>query len=108
VIKLGDGTDDSHRRVQSALDELWRFTGELFEMDDVDRTLSAVGLAPDLAALAPRWRERVEAVVREATLDLPAPTSAMLGGRRGWHTEHLGHMLAEMQIVARSFPGAKW
>ena len=108
VIKLGDGTDESHRRVQAALDEQWRFTGELFAPDDVDRTLAAAGIAPDLAAIAPRWRERVEAVLRQATLTLPASTPAMLGGRRGWHSEHLGHMLAEMQIVARSFPGAKW
>ena len=108
VIKLGDGTEESHRRVQAALDEMWRFTGELFTPDDVDRTLAAAGIAPDLAAIGPRWRERVDAVVRQATLTLPASTPAMLGGRRGWHTEHLGHMLAEMQIVARSFPGAKW
>jgi ring-1,2-phenylacetyl-CoA epoxidase subunit PaaC len=108
VIKLGDGTEESHQRMQAALDQLWRFTGELFEADDVDRALAAAGIAPDLAALAPRWRERVEAVLREATLRIPPSTPAMLGGRRGWHTEHLGLMLAEMQIVARSFPGAKW
>jgi ring-1,2-phenylacetyl-CoA epoxidase subunit PaaC len=108
VVKLGDGTEESQRRVQRALDELWRFTGELFRPDDVDRTLMRAGLAPDLAALSPRWGERVEAVVREATLALPESTPAMLGGRRGWHTEHLGHALAEMQIVARSFPGATW
>jgi ring-1,2-phenylacetyl-CoA epoxidase subunit PaaC len=108
VIKLGDGTDDSHARAQRALDELWRFTGELFAADDIDRTLTTAGIAPDLAALEPRWRERVEAVLKQATLSMPAATPAMLGGRRGWHTEHLGHMLAEMQIVARSFPGATW
>ena len=108
VVKLGDGTDESRRRVQSALDELWRFTGELFQPDDVDRTLTDAGIAPDLAPLASRWRERVEAVLRQATLTMPESTPTMLGGRRGWHTEHLGHALAEMQIVARSFPGAKW
>jgi ring-1,2-phenylacetyl-CoA epoxidase subunit PaaC len=108
VIKLGDGTEESHERVQSALDELWRFTGELFAMDDTDRTLVAAGVAPDLAALEPRWRERVTAVIGQATLRLPDSTPAMLGGRRGRHTEHLGHLLAEMQIVARSFPGAAW
>ena len=108
VVKLGDGTAESHRRVQTALDELWRFTGELFEPDDVDRALTRAGIAPDLASLAPRWRQRVEAVLRQATLTPPEPTRAMLGGRRGWHTEHLGLALAEMQIVARSFPGAKW
>jgi ring-1,2-phenylacetyl-CoA epoxidase subunit PaaC len=108
VIKLGDGTEESHERVQSALDELWRFTGELFAVDDTDRTLVGAGLAPDVASLEPRWRERVTAVVRQATLELPESAPAMLGGRRGRHTEHLGHLLAEMQIVARSFPGGKW
>jgi ring-1,2-phenylacetyl-CoA epoxidase subunit PaaC len=108
VVKLGDGTEESHRRVQTALDGLWRFTGELFEPDEVDRALMRGGIAADLASLAPRWRERVDAVVRQATLTLPESTPAMLGGRRGWHTEHLGHALAEMQIVARSFPGATW
>jgi ring-1,2-phenylacetyl-CoA epoxidase subunit PaaC len=108
VIKLGDGTEESHARAQRALDELWRFTGELFAADDVDRALTATGVAPDLAALEPRWRERVDAVVKQATLSLPAATPSMLGGRRGRHTEHLGRMLAEMQIVARSFPGATW
>jgi ring-1,2-phenylacetyl-CoA epoxidase subunit PaaC len=108
VIKLGDGTEESHERAQLALDELWRFTGELFAMDDTDGTLVTAGVAPDLAGLEPRWRERVTGVVRQATLRLPDSMPAMLGGRRGRHTEHLGHILAEMQIVARSFPGATW
>ena len=108
VVKLGDGTEESHRRAQSALDELWRFTGELFAADGVDGRLAAAGLAPDLPALEAPWRERVAAVVRQATLALPADGPAMLGGRRGRHSEHLGHLLAEMQIVARSFPGATW
>ncbi|MDQ3995434.1 MAG: phenylacetate-CoA oxygenase subunit PaaC, partial [Gemmatimonadota bacterium] len=108
VIKLGDGTAESHARAQSALDDLWRYAGELFSPDDVDRRLAAAGFAPDLGALESGWRDRVSAVVREATLTLPESAPAMLGGRRGRHTEHLGHMLAELQIVARSFPGAKW
>jgi ring-1,2-phenylacetyl-CoA epoxidase subunit PaaC len=108
MIKLGDGTDESHDRMQSALDELWRFTGELFATDDVDRALASTGVGADLSALEPRWLERVTAVVRQATLERPDSAPAMLGGRRGRHTEHLGHLLAEMQIVARSFPGAKW
>jgi ring-1,2-phenylacetyl-CoA epoxidase subunit PaaC len=108
VIKLGDGTEESHERVQSALDQLWRFTGELFTTDDTDRALLTAGIAPDLGALESRWRDRVTTVVRQATLELPESAPAMLGGRRGRHTEHLGHLLAEMQIVARSFPGATW
>lgn len=108
VIKLGDGSDESHRRTQVALDDLWHYTGELFTTDDVDRRLAAAGIAPDIAPLEAGWRDRVAAVVRQATLTLPDTHPAMLGGRRGRHTEHLGHLLAEMQIVARSFPGATW
>lgn len=108
VIKLGDGTEESHGRVQRALDELWHYTGELFSTDDVDRQLIAAAIAPDVTTLETGWRDRVVAVARQATLALPESSSAMLGGRRGRHTEHLGHLLAEMQIVARSFPGAKW
>ncbi len=108
VIKLGDGTAESHRRSQDALDDLWRFTGELFEMDDVDRAMVEQGIGADLAAIEPRWRVQVADVVERATLTLPSEAFMQSGGRHGRHTEHLGHMLAEMQIVARSFPGASW
>jgi ring-1,2-phenylacetyl-CoA epoxidase subunit PaaC len=108
VVKLGDGTAESHGRVQAALDDLWHYTSELFTTDDVDRRLRSAGIAPDIGALETAWRDRVTAVVHQATLELPESTGAMLGGRRGRHTEHLGHLLAEMQIVARSFPGAQW
>jgi ring-1,2-phenylacetyl-CoA epoxidase subunit PaaC len=111
MLKLGDGTDESHRRVQKALDELWRFTAELFAADAVDRELHATGVAPDLSALASTWETLVREVVERATLTLPhAPPRAAStrGGRTGAHTEFLGHMLAEMQIIARSHPGATW
>lgn len=108
VIKLGDGTDESHRRVQRALDEAWRFTGELFEGDDVERRLAAQGLAVDPATTRDAWLAQVKDVVATATLTLPPDGAMQRGGRMGRHTEHLGHLLAEMQIVARSYPGAKW
>jgi len=108
VVMLGDGTAESHERTQRALDELWRFTHELFEVDAVDRALIAAGIAPDVSALAPAWRARVAQVVERATLTLPGDGFRARGGRRGLHTEHLGIMLAEMQIVARSHPGASW
>ena len=108
VIKLGDGTPESHARVQRALDECWRFTGELFLGDDVDAAMQAAGIAPDPAALQARWQQRVEEVVTHATLALPASGYMQRGGRAGIHTEHMGPMLAEMQSVARAFPGASW
>jgi ring-1,2-phenylacetyl-CoA epoxidase subunit PaaC len=111
MLKLGDGTEESHRRVQRALDDLWRFTPELFATDDIDRAMQAEGIAPDLDALRTQWETLVREVVERATLTLPhdvprAPNTR--GGRTGYHTEFLGHMLAEFQIVARSHPGATW
>jgi ring-1,2-phenylacetyl-CoA epoxidase subunit PaaC len=108
VLKLGDGTEESHRRAQIALDDLWRFTGELFLPDAVDEELTAAGIGVDLRAVEPKWRAQVADVVARATLTLPADGYMQRGGRSGRHTEHLGHMLAEMQIVARSHPGAQW
>ncbi|HYD52488.1 MAG TPA: 1,2-phenylacetyl-CoA epoxidase subunit PaaC [Gemmatimonadaceae bacterium] len=108
VVMLGDGTGESHERAQRALDELWRYGPELFDMDEGDRALASAGIVPDLAPLEPRWRERVEEVFARATLAVPTGGFRAKGGRRGVHTEHLGHLLAEMQIVARSHPGASW
>ncbi|RMG49003.1 MAG: phenylacetate-CoA oxygenase subunit PaaI [Acidobacteria bacterium] len=108
MLRLGGGTEESHRRLQRAVGELWRFTGELFESDDIDRELQAAGIAPDPAPIRKAWEETVSGVLREAGIDVPADEPMRSGGRRGRHTEHLGHMLAEMQIVARSHPGARW
>ncbi|MDB4887255.1 MAG: Phenylacetate-CoA oxygenase subunit PaaI [Gemmatimonadetes bacterium] len=110
VLKLGDGTAESHQRIQRAFDALWRFTPELFAADVVDAAMLAAGVGPDLAALQAVWDGLVRDVVERATLSLPhaAPPIAGRSGRQGSHTEALGHLLAEMQIVARSHPGAKW
>ena len=107
VLRFGDGTAESHQRAQAALDELWSYTGELFATDAVDRELAGIGV-PDPAELAPRWGEVVSDVVRRATLTLPADGYQQSGGRQGRHTEYLGHLLAEMQILARSHPGVSW
>jgi ring-1,2-phenylacetyl-CoA epoxidase subunit PaaC len=107
VLRLGDGTEESHRRAQTALDELWPYTGELFAADEVDRLLAGA-ITPEPAALEPAWREVVSDVVRRATLTQPPDEYMHSGGRQGRHTEHLGHLLDEMQILARSHPGAKW
>jgi ring-1,2-phenylacetyl-CoA epoxidase subunit PaaC len=108
MLRLGDGTDESHARAQQALNDLWRFTNELFESDAVDAAVHANGIIVDLAAIQSLWQQTVSSVVSAATLTLPTPGAQSSGGRRGRHTESLGHMLAEMQIVARSHPGAKW
>jgi ring-1,2-phenylacetyl-CoA epoxidase subunit PaaC len=109
VVRLGDGTSESHARVQASLDDLWRFTGELFVPDEVDAAVAALGIVVDHDGLRSRWDAMVNEVLARATLTRPADDTAMQGGgRQGRHTEHLGHMLATMQIVARSHPGAKW
>jgi len=108
LVRLGDGTEESHRRVQEALNELWRFTVELFAADEVDDALVAAGVAPDLVELRGRWSARIDEVLREATLARPADVPYQWFGKRGVHTEHLGHMLAEMQHLQRTYPGAQW
>jgi len=108
MLKLGDGTAESHDRAQAALDELWRFTAELFESDDIERQIVAEGIAVDREALRAPWLAEITRVLTAATLKLPDGGFMQRGGREGRHTEHLGHLLAEMQIVARSYPGAEW
>jgi ring-1,2-phenylacetyl-CoA epoxidase subunit PaaC len=108
VVTLGDGTAESHTRVQRAVDDLWRYSGELFMADAVDRDVAAEGVGVDPSSFADAWRAQIDEVLRRATLTVPASGYMQRGGRDGRHTEHLGHMLAEMQIVARSHPGAQW
>jgi ring-1,2-phenylacetyl-CoA epoxidase subunit PaaC len=108
MVRLGDGTEESHRRVQDALNDLWRFTTEFFAPDEVDDALVAAGIAPDLAALKPKWLARVSEVLKEATLVQPPAVAYQWHGKRGVHTEHLGHMLTEMQHLQRTYPGARW
>lgn len=108
VIRLGDGTDRSHRRMQDAIDALWMYTGELFLPDAVDEEMAEAGIGPDLAALAAPWRESVAAVLADATIALPSDDFAQRGGRQGRHTEHLGHLLTEMQFLQRAYPDARW
>jgi ring-1,2-phenylacetyl-CoA epoxidase subunit PaaC len=108
VLRLVDGTEESHARSQRALDDVWRFTGELFEGDAVDDAAAQNGIVVHPEAMRLRWHSMVSDVITRATLDLPKDTPMATGGRRGRHTEFLGHLLSEMQIVARSHPGAKW
>ncbi len=108
LIRLGDGTDDSHQRVQASLDELWRFTGEMFTNDEVDIAIRDAVAGPDLDAIAVQWRHDVEGVIAEATLKLPEDQWMASGGKQGQHSEHLGFLIAEMQFLQRSYPGATW
>jgi ring-1,2-phenylacetyl-CoA epoxidase subunit PaaC len=108
VIRLGDGTDESHARMQAAIDDLWMYTGEMFDPDETDNVRADEDIGCDLPALAAPWREAVEAVLTEATLSVPKADFMQRGGKRGVHTEHLGHMLATMQSLQRAYPGAHW
>jgi len=108
VIRLGDGTEESHERMQASIDALWMYTGEMFVPDATELELIAAGVAADVHALAEPWRRDVDAVLAEATLQAPRDAHMQQGGRRGVHTEHLGHLLAEMQVLQRSYPGAQW
>ena len=108
VIRLGDGTEESHRRAQKALDHLWPFTGEMFEADELERALVGEGIAIDPETLRESWTSTVADVLAQATLTQPAKGWMQSGGRSGRHTEHLGHLLAEMQHLQRAYPGASW
>ncbi|HEV7466334.1 MAG TPA: 1,2-phenylacetyl-CoA epoxidase subunit PaaC [Candidatus Dormibacteraeota bacterium] len=108
TLRLGDGTEESHRRMQSAVDRMWPYAAELFETDEVARRAAAAGVAPDPAALRPAWDAAVGAVLVEATLTRPEASWAPSGGRRGLHTECFGRLIAEMQHLHRSHAGARW
>jgi len=108
VIRLGDGTAESHARMQNAIDDLWMYTGEMFVPGDNDARLAGEGIACDPSALAAPWRARIESVLTEATLVVPTSPFMQRGGLQGVHTEHLGHMLATMQSLQRAHPGAQW
>ena len=108
VVRLGDGTAESRRRMLAALDDLWPYTGELFLIDDGERSLIDAGVAADLTALKPRWDAALRGVFEEADLAVPAASYMQSGGRSGRHGEHLGYLLAELQYLQRTYPGAQW
>ncbi|RAI32793.1 1,2-phenylacetyl-CoA epoxidase subunit PaaC [Rhodoplanes serenus] len=108
VVRLGDGTPESHERTARALTTLWPYTGELFETDSVDDALIEAGIAVDPASLRDTWRATVADVLGRATLTMPADGYMQKGGRSGRHSEHLGHLLTELQYMQRTIPGATW
>lgn len=108
LVRLGDGTAESHRRVAESLHSQWRYTGELFAGDAVDDCMRDEFRGPDLAAIEATWRKNVAALLETATLAVPDAEPLRGGGRDGWHSEHLGYLIAEMQHLQRSYPGASW
>jgi len=109
VVGLGDGTEESHRRMQEALDYLWPYVGEMFQSDDVDAEMVAAAIAPDPAALRDEYDVLINRVLADATLIIPDSRFGHKGGRTGkMHTEHLGHLLTQMQWLQRAYPGANW
>lgn len=108
ILRLGDGTPESHERLQHALDELWGYTAELFEMDALETSLAAEGVAVNSTALKPAWERAVQDTLVEATMALPGDDWSVRGGREGLHTEYLGHLLSDLQFMQRAYPGLEW
>ena len=108
LVRLGDGTDESHHRTQDAVDWLWPYVGELFETDAAEQAMIAAGVVPDPTALRDGWDRTVATLLDRATLHRPKDGWMQTGGRQGRHSEHLGHVLAELQYLQRAYPGATW
>jgi len=108
ILRLGDGTEVSHRRMQEAIDDLWMYTGEMFESDEVDQAIMRESIGPDLSSLHEPWLGLMRSTAEEATLTLPQPGWAQRGGKRGMHSEHLGYILADLQFLQRAYPNATW
>lgn len=108
TIRLGDGTEESRSRMQNALNDLWMYTGEMFEMDNIELTLIKENVGVDLAPLKPIWEGKLKEILNEATLQMPETNYMQSGGHTGKHTENLGHILSEMQYLQRTYPDAQW
>jgi ring-1,2-phenylacetyl-CoA epoxidase subunit PaaC len=108
VIRLGDGTEESHQRMLNAIDELWVYTAELFFAVAYEVEGVAQGFAVDISLIKPMWQQKVESVFEEATLPLPQSAATVTGGKEGIHSEHLGFILAELQFLQRAYPNSTW
>jgi ring-1,2-phenylacetyl-CoA epoxidase subunit PaaC len=108
IIRLGDGTEESHERAQAALDELYAYSTELFEMDEIEQALVEAGIAIDPASLRSEWERTTTRIFADAMLKIPPQSFGQTGGRKGRHSEHLGYILADMQFLQRTYPGAQW
>jgi ring-1,2-phenylacetyl-CoA epoxidase subunit PaaC len=108
VIRLGDGTDESHQRAQTALDHLWRYTDEMFGETVEDLSLISLGIVPAMSEIKMQWSKTVQSVIEEATLVIPTNNWQFEGGRRGIHSEHFGYLLSDLQYMQRAYPNMKW
>ncbi|MNG95535.1 1,2-phenylacetyl-CoA epoxidase, subunit C [compost metagenome] len=108
MIRLGDGSEISHQKIQQSLNDLWRFTAELFHADEIELQLAELGIAVDPRQLQAPWQAMVNDTLQQATLALPTEQAFRHGGKQGRHTEHLGPMLAEMQFLPRAYPNCSW
>jgi ring-1,2-phenylacetyl-CoA epoxidase subunit PaaC len=108
VIRLGDGTPESKQKMQTAIDEIWNYTGEMFMPSNIDTEMMANGVAPDITALQAPWLQKIKEVLAEATLVLPESGWMHSGGKNGVHSEQMGFLLADLQYMQRAFPSAEW
>lgn len=108
MLRLGDGTQESHIRIENAINDLWSFTGELFENNEVDTVMKEVKIGVDLSGIKTKWIRKVSEIISKATLNMPEGTWMQSGGKEGKHSEHLGYILSDLQFLQRAYPGAKW
>lgn len=108
VIRLGDGTEESHQRIQKALDNLWRYADEIFYTDEVDVELTKSGILPDLSGVRSEWENTIKSIFSEATISIPSNNWKFEGGRKGRHSEHMGYILSELQYMQRAYPNLEW
>ncbi len=108
LIRLGDGTDESHQRMANSIHDLWRYTGEMFATDELDDTIKKEWGGPDLASLKTQWQSDIASTLEEATIPLPEADWMDSGGKQGQHSEHFGYLIAVMQTMQRAYPGASW
>lgn len=108
ALRLGDGTDESHARLEKAFAEIWGYIPEMFEQDELEQQLVDKGIAVNTAELKPRWDSMIAEILTEATIDVPELSWTVRGGRLGFHTEHLGYLLSELQYMQRAYPGLQW
>jgi ring-1,2-phenylacetyl-CoA epoxidase subunit PaaC len=108
TLRLGDGTEESHNRIQQSFHDVWKYTGDLFVQDESDSLVIEAGIGPDLSNIYPVWKEKVKVILDEATLEMPADGWMQSGSKQGRHTEYFGYILAELQYMQRAYPGCEW